>query len=106
MPVAPLRFTKAVSEVRSWAQQRDAWPVRRLDGRLALGFSGDICRGVRIGWGEFEVNFCAGNCVLVLDETPGSTRSFVGPQPEAEHFVARLVAEDAGRAPVHWAARA
>lgn len=96
--VAALRLIKAVSEVRSWAQERDGWPVRRLDGRVALGFSGDVCLGVRIGWGEFEVNFCAGRCVLVHDETPGSIRSFVGSESEAERFVAGLAAEDAARA--------
>lgn len=72
-----LRITRAVSEVRSFAESRCGWPCRRLDGRLALGFPGDICRGLEIGWDEFEVNFCLGRYALVWDDFPGSTRAFV-----------------------------
>lgn len=77
-----LRITRTVSGVRSFAEARGAWPCRRLDGRLALGFRGDICRGVEIGWDEFEVNFCLGRYVLVWDDVPGATRAFVRSEQE------------------------
>ena len=77
-----LRITRTVSEVRSFAESRNGWPCRRLDGRLALGFRGDICRGVEIGWDEFEVNFLLGRYVLVWDDAPGSTRAFVRSEQE------------------------
>jgi hypothetical protein len=70
--------------------------VRQLDGRVALGFRGEVCRGVGIGWGEFEVNFRASRYLLVHDDTPGSTRSFVGTEREAERFVAQLAREESG----------
>jgi hypothetical protein len=89
-----LQITRAVSQVRSFAEARGAWPCRQLDGQLALGFRGEICRGVGIGWDEFEVNFCAGRCVLVWDDAPGSTRAWVRSESEAR----RAVAEEAGRA--------
>lgn len=88
-----LRITRAVTEVRSFAESRGAWPCRQLDGRLALGFRGEVCRGVGIGWDEFEVNFCAGRSVLVWDDTPGSTRASVQSESEAR----RALADEAGR---------
>jgi hypothetical protein len=93
-----LRWIKDLSELRAWAHARQAWPVRRLDGRLALGFREDICRGVRIGWGEFEVNFRVSRCVLVSDEASGSTRAFVGTESEAEDFAAQQALAEVGAA--------
>jgi hypothetical protein len=83
-----LRITRAVSEVRAWASARGAWPCRRLDGRLALGFPNETCRGVGIGWAEFEVNFVARRSVLAWDDAPGSTRAFVFSEREAHRFLA------------------
>jgi hypothetical protein len=92
-----LRITRGVSEVRSWAQARGAWPCRRLDGLLALGFPRGICRGIEIGWGEFEVNFVSSRCVLTWDDAPGSTRAMVLGEGDAS----RALADESGsRAPV------
>ncbi len=81
-----LRVTQEVCAVRAWVRSRGGWPCRRLDGGLAIGFRGEICRGVRIGWDEFEVNFCVSRNALAHDEAPGSTRCFIGPLAEAYTF--------------------
>ncbi len=82
-----LRATQDVLELRTWAQSRGGWPCRRLDGKIALNFPGEPCRGVEIGWDEFEPNFCVGRCVLVYDDSVGSTRWFIGNDEEARRFV-------------------
>lgn len=87
-----LRVTQEVGAVRHWVDGRGGWPCRRLDGGLAVGFGGDICRGVRIGWDEFEVNFCAGHLALAYDEAAGSIRCFIGKLPDARSFAAEAVA--------------
>jgi hypothetical protein len=96
-----LWITRSVSEVRSWAQARGAWPCRRLDGRLALGFPNEICRGVEIGWAEFAVNFVARRSVLAWDDAPGSTRALIRSEAEAR----RLLADELGAAPASPPAR-
>lgn len=95
-----LRVTQDVVELRRWAESRGARPCRdRTTGRLALLFGGDPC-AVPVGWGEFEPAFCAGRCVFVYDEAPGSHRSFVGPAEEARAWVAAELPASAS-----WGAR-
>ncbi len=86
--VPTLRVTQGIAAVRRWVDSRGGWPCRRLDGGLAVGFHGDICRGVQIGWDEFEVNFCAGRLALAYDDTPAGVRCFIGRPPEARRFAA------------------
>jgi hypothetical protein len=83
-----LRVTQDVVEVRSWVESREGWPCRRLDGKLALNFPGEACRGVEVGWEEFEPNFLRGGCVLVYEDALGSRRCFLGSDAEARAFVA------------------
>jgi hypothetical protein len=82
-----LRVTQDVVEIRGWVQSRGGWPVRRLDGRIAIGFRGEVRRGVDIEWGEFEPNFCVGRWVFVYDDAPGSARWFLGSAEEARRYV-------------------
>jgi len=90
-----LRVTQDVVQVRSWVEARDGWPCRRLDGRVALNFPGEICRGLEVGWGEFEPNFCAGRLVFVHDDVAGSRAWFIGSPGEAREFVSRVTGQDA-----------
>lgn len=83
-----LRVTQDITAVRRWVDSRGGWPCRRLDGGLAVGFQADICRGVQIGWDEFEVNFCTGRLALAFDEVPSGIRCFIGRLPEARRFAA------------------
>jgi len=85
-----LRVADGVSSVRRWTEVRQGWPCRRLDGRLAVGFAGEVCRGVEIGWDEFEANYCAQRATFVLDDVPDSRTCFVGPPEEARRFLADL----------------
>ncbi len=85
-----LRITQGVAAIRRWTEERSGWPCRRLDGRLAVGFSGDICRGVEIGWAEFLATFCAQRASFVLDDAPGSRSCFVGSPEEARRFLADM----------------
>lgn len=83
-----LRVTQDVVELRRWAEARGARPCRdRSTGRPALVFGDDPC-AVPVGWDEFEPTFCAGRCVFVYDEAPGSRRAFVGTAEEARAWVA------------------
>jgi len=84
--VAALRISQEVQVVRDWIGGRGGWPCRRLDGGLAVGFHGDICRGLGIGWDEFEVNFRVGRYALAFDEAAGSTRCYLGGLAEAVRF--------------------
>jgi len=84
--VTALRISQEVHIVREWIGGRGGWPCRRLDGGLAVGFQGDICRGLGIGWDEFEVNFRIGGYALAFDEGVGSTRCFLGRLAEAVRF--------------------
>lgn len=83
-----LRITQKVASIRRWTEERGGWPCRRLDGRLAVGFSGDICRGVEIGWAEFLATFCAQRAAFVLDDDPDSRSCLVGSPEEARRHVA------------------
>ncbi|MBI5067754.1 MAG: hypothetical protein HZB56_05895 [Deltaproteobacteria bacterium] len=85
-----LRVTQGVAGIRRWTEVRGGWPCRRLDGRLAVGFAGDICRGVEIGWAEFLATFCAQRAAFVLDDEPGSRSCFVGTPDEARRYVADM----------------
>jgi hypothetical protein len=91
-----VRITQNVVEVRSWVQARSGWPCRRLDGGIAVSFPGDRCRGIEIGWDEFEPNFCARRYVLALDDAHGSTRHFLGSVADARTYLAGM-AEGAPR---------
>ncbi len=82
--------TQSVSTIRRWTEERQGWPCRRLDGRLDVGFAGEACRGIEIGWNEFEPTFCALGAVFVLDDAPESRTCFVGPPDEARRFLADL----------------
>lgn len=83
-----LRITQGVGSVRRWTEERGGWPCRRLDGHLAVGFAGDICRGVEIGWAEFLATFCAQRAAFVLDDDQGSRSCFVGSPEEARRYLA------------------
>lgn len=85
-----LRVTQGVASIRRWTEERSGWPCRRLDGRLAVGFAGDICRGVEIGWAEFLATFCAQQAAFVLDDDPASRSCFVGSPEEARRYVADM----------------
>lgn len=82
-----LRVAEGVSSIRRWTEERQGWPCRRLDGQLAVGFVGDTCRGIEIGWDEFQATFCAQRAAFVLDDAPDSRTCFVGPPDEARHFL-------------------
>jgi hypothetical protein len=97
-----VQVTQDVVRVRSWVQSRSGWPCRRLDGGIAVAFPGDRCRGIEIGWGEFEPNFCARRYVLVHDDALGSTRCFLGTAEAARSFLA----EAASAAPLPGVAAA
>lgn len=88
-----LRVTQEVVRVRRWAEERGGTPCRRLDGRIALNLPGDICRGVGIGWDEFEPVFCAGRLAFAHGEA-GSRTWFIGTPLEAREFVTRIVGPD------------
>jgi hypothetical protein len=88
-----LRVTQDVGLVRRWAEERGGRPCRRLDGRVALNLPGDICRGVEIGWDEFQPVFCAGRLAFVHGEE-GSRTWFIGTQREAREFTTRLLGHD------------
>jgi hypothetical protein len=88
-----LQVTQDVVQVRRWAEERGGRPCRRLDGRIALNLPGDICRGVEVGWDEFEPVFCAGRLAFVHGDA-GSRTWFIGTQREAREFVAGLVGRD------------
>jgi len=90
-----LRVTQGVSVLRRWTEERQGWPCRRLDGRLAVGFAGEECLGIAIGWGEFEATFCAQGAAFVLDDAPDSRSFCVGPPEEARRYLADMQ----GRAP-------
>jgi hypothetical protein len=81
------RVTQDVVEIRGWVQGRGGWPCRLLDGRIALNFPGERCRGLEIGWDEFGPNFCFGRCVFVYDDAAGAGGWFLGSAQEAHHFV-------------------
>lgn len=85
-----LRVADGVSSIRRWTEERQGWPCRRVDGRLAVGFAGDACRGIEIGWDEFEVTYCAERAAFVLDDAPDSRTCFVGSPEEARRFLADL----------------
>lgn len=85
-----LRVTQDVVQVRRWAEERRGRPARRLDGRIALNLPGDICRGVEIGWDEFEPVFCAGRLAFAHGEA-GSDLWFIGTPREAREFLERMV---------------
>lgn len=85
-----LRVAEGVSSIRRWTEVRQGWPCRCLDGRLAVGFAGEVCRGIEIGWGEFEVTYCLQRAAFVLDDAPDSRTCFVGPPEEARRFLADL----------------
>jgi hypothetical protein len=85
-----LRVTEDLVEVRRWAERHGGRPCRRLDGTLELCFVEDPAPALSVGWDEFETNFVLTRCVLVYDETPGCTRSFVGPAGEARAYIRSL----------------
>ncbi len=81
-----LRVTRDIVDVRRWAELRGGRPCRNAAGEITLAFEGEPCDFV-IGWDEFEPTFCAGHCVFVYDEAPGSHRFFVGAQEDADRFI-------------------
>lgn len=85
-----LQVTQGVSAVRRWTEERQGWPCRRLDGSLAVGFAGEQCLGIDIGWDEFEATFCSQRSVFVCDAEPTSRVCFVGPPDEARRFLADM----------------
>lgn len=87
-----LRVTEDVLEMRRWAETHGARPCRdAATGRLWLSMVDDPC-AFPVGWDEFEPAFCAGRCVFVYDDAPGSPRFFVGAQDEARRFVSAACA--------------
>jgi len=85
-----LRVTQGVSAIRRWTEGRQGWPCRRLDGRLAVGFAGQECLGIEIGWAEFEATFCAQGAAFALDDAADSRSCFVGPPEEARRYLADM----------------
>lgn len=85
-----LQHLHGVSRIRAWTEERQGWPCRRLDGRLALGFSGEECLGIEIGWDEFEATFCVQRAAFVCDDAADSRACFVGAPEEARRFMADL----------------
>jgi len=85
-----LRVTQGVSGIRRWTEERQGWPCRRLDGRLAVGFAGEECLGIEIGWAEFEATFCAQRAAFVLDDAPDARSCFVGPADEGRRYLADM----------------
>jgi len=85
-----LQLLHGVSTIRAWTESRQGWPCRRLDGRLALGFAGEECLGIEIGWNEFEATFCVQRAAFVCDDAPGSRSCFVGGPDEARRFLADM----------------
>ncbi len=84
-----LRVTDDVVELRRWAEARGGRPCRdEATGRLRIAFAGERCL-VDVGWEEFAPAFCAGRCVFVYDDAPGSRRHFIGPTDEAHAFLSR-----------------
>jgi len=94
-----LRVTQGVSVLRRWTEERQGWPCRRLDGRLAVGFAGQECLGIEIGWDEFEATFCAQGAAFVLDDAPDSRSCCVGPPEEARRFLADVQGRGSFAAP-------
>jgi hypothetical protein len=83
-----MRVTQDVLELRRWAEAHGARPCREeATGRIVLAFLEDRS-AIAVGWDEFEPAFCAGRCVFVYDDAPGSRRCFVGGIEEAHAFVA------------------
>jgi hypothetical protein len=85
-----LRAANGISGIRRWVQERGGWPCRRLDGGLAVGFAGDVCRGVEIGWDEFEATFCSQRGAFVRDDEPDSRHCFVGTADEARRYLSDM----------------
>ncbi len=83
-----LRVTQDLLELRHWAEERGGSPCRHHDGRIGLCFGNDPWPALPVGWDEFEINFCMGQCVCVYDDAPGSNRAFVGGFHEARAYVA------------------
>lgn len=91
-----LRVTEDVVEMRRWAEAHGARPCRdAASGRIRFAMADDPC-AIPVGWDEFEPVFCAGRCVFVYDDAPGTPRFFVGGAEEARRFVA---SERAGASP-------
>ncbi len=85
-----LRVTEDVVELRHWAEERGGRPCRDPEtGQLRIGFPGDRCRSVDVGWGELEATFCACREVFVYDDAPGASRCFIGTEDDARAWFSR-----------------
>ena len=93
-----LRATQDLLELRNWAERRGGSPCRHWNGRIGLCFGDDPWPALRVGWDEFEINFCLGHCVCVYDDSPGSSHVFIGSGDEARVYVASSDARVSGTA--------